>query len=523
VKIFKKKMIRRKFLKILAAGAKPLFLFPFLSRPGSVFAQGAYDGKIRLNNPNSNVHNAELHYYLFDNEPYISLNELAEINHYSAFTNNDRRKTVIYVGGNKIKFTAENSFVVVDGSRLYQYPKKSKWKNNAIWVPVSVLCTVFSQYTTQKMKYSARQKELQIGLKNINIPKIVISDKENGYLLKISALKKFRKSDILLKEANGWLHVDIVGGKADEQALNRKNIKGFISEIQAIQFEQMVSIAFKLKHSISSREVYIDPNSNDIYVTLRTDRPPKQDEVVESDLEAQKKEWLVDTIVIDPGHGGKDPGAVGYGRLREKDIVLPVALKLGKALKKRVPGVKIVYTRKTDVFVPLWKRTKMANENKGKLFISLHCNANRNKKARGFETYFLSAEKDSKAKGVVLQENQSIQFEGESDKKRYEGINFVLATMAQNAFIKQSQYLASTVQKALSARLKPEGMKSRGVKQGPFWVMVGATMPNILVEMGFISNKYEAGYLKKRSTQQKMADSICDGLLKYKTDFESTI
>ncbi|MEJ2056025.1 MAG: N-acetylmuramoyl-L-alanine amidase [Calditrichaceae bacterium] len=226
---------------------------------------------------------------------------------------------------------------------------------------------------------------------------------------------------------------------------------------------------------------------------------------------------------MDAGHGGKDPGAIGYGKVKEKDIVLPIALRLGEYIKKKIPEIKIIYTRDKDVFIPLWKRTKIANENNGKLFVSLHCNSNNSNRVSGFETYFLSSDKDAKARDVVLTENESIRFESSADQKRYEGINFVLATLAQNAFLKYSQYFATLVQKSLNTKLNPLGMKDRGVKQGPFWVMVGATMPNILVEMGFISNKYESGLLKQKSTQSKIAEAISTGIIKYKNDFENAL
>ena len=185
----------------------------------------------------------------------------------------------------------------------------------------------------------------------------------------------------------------------------------------------------------------------------------------------------------------------------------------------------MVFTRNSDVFIPLWRRTQFANEKRGKIFISLHCNSNPNEKAKGFETYFLSADQDKnrQAQNVVLKENASIQFEEAHDQQRYKGVNFILATMAQSAFIRQSQYLASVVQSSMAKKMKPLGLHSRGVRQGRFWVMVGATMPNILIEMGFISNRYEAALLRKRSMQQKMAEAIFEGIRKYKKDIEAAI
>ena len=397
------------------------------------------------------------------------------------------------------------------------------WKEGEIWLPVRVLAELFSEQTIHAMQFDSKNMVLNIGIKNVNISQIRISTKENGTLLHIFSNKSFSKKDITLKQVRDWLYVEIYGGKADASILNKKHLNGLVSEIQVVPFDQSVSIAFKLRKKLSSRQLVFQPDSPDIYLTLRTEEPLTQQDSETKRLEEQKKDWRIHTIVLDPGHGGKDPGAIGYRKLKEKDIVLPVALKLGQEINKRLPDVKVIYTRKTDVFIPLWKRTKIANENNGKLFISLHCNANRNKKVRGFETFFLSAEKDAKARNVVLKENESVSFESSTDQKRYQGINFVLATLAQNAFIKYSQYFATVVQKSLTRKMRSLDMKSRGVKQGPFWVMVGATMPNILVEMGFVSNKYEAKQLKLKSTHTRLASAICDGIVKYKSDIESAM
>ncbi|HGY55514.1 MAG TPA: N-acetylmuramoyl-L-alanine amidase [Caldithrix abyssi] len=515
-------MIRRRFLKILSSLSGGLSLVNLFAGPVKA---AQYD-----NTKNWYVVNRErggekipLQYQYINKRLFVRLNDFAEANNYGIFTNTDRRKSVLYVDKTKIKLTANNSFIIINNNQIFQFPEQPFWQNGALWVPVILLENIFNNFSGHVLHIDEKKREIIIGEKNVNITNLIISAKENGTLIHIQTTKRFQDKDISLKIVNGWLHVEIYGGTADENTLSRKYNSGLISEIQVIQFEQMVSLAFKLRQKVLSREIIRDEENNGFYVTLKTKEVAEKKNETQDELDKQRKEWIVDKIIIDPGHGGKDPGAIGYGKVREKDIVLPVALKLGKAIKKRLPDVEIVFTRKTDVFIPLWKRTKIANANKGKLFVSLHCNSNRNRKVRGFETYFLSAEKDEKAKDVVLQENQSIHFEEEADQSRYKGINFVLATMAQNAFIKQSQYFASTLQNSMKRKLQPIGLKSRGVKQGPFWVMVGATMPNVLVEMGFISNKNEAKLLKQRNIQQKIADAICDGIVKYKTDFESSI
>lgn len=466
----------------------------------------------------------EIHYIEKWDQVYVSLNEFARVLDYGIYTNTSKRKSVLYVGREKATFTAENSFVILN-DHVYQFLMVPVWHNSELWVPVRLLSSVFSPYTSHQMHYDASTQTFVIGQKNVNITNIDISGKENGTLITVFANKSFTQDDITLKVANGWLYVEVYGGKTDTDVLSQQKTAGIVSDIEVIQFDTLVSLAFRLKRDILEKELVLSPHTNDFLVNLRTKDTIEEDQHTKEELERQKKEWLVDTIVIDPGHGGKDPGAVGYGNLYEKTIVLNVALQLGKVIKKKLPGVRVVYTRDEDIFIPLWKRTQIANEEKGKLFISLHCNSNRNSRVRGFETYFLSSDEDKnkEAQEVVLKENASIEFEAAKDRKRYEGINFILATMAQSAFIKQSQYLASTIQKAFSSHLKPLGMKDRGVKQGRFWVMVGATMPNVLVEMGYISNKHEANMLKKTSTMKKVAEAIYDGIDKYKNDVESAI
>ncbi len=515
-------MIRRKFINSFSITLTSLLSFP-LKAISSFFLKQAesivIDNRIKPNNKLQ-----QIGYLKKYNLYYISINDFARVTGFGIYTNDVRQKSVLYVGQDKATFTAANSFVILN-DHTYQFPYQPIWQESEVWIPVELLVTVFSKYTANKFNFDKKELILTLGAKDVNITGLFIETRDNGTLIRVRATKKFLEKDITTKIANGWFHIDIFGGKADSSALKAMKVAGVVSAIDVIEFDQIISLAFKLKKSILSKELIFDNTGNDFFVNLRTEEEIETDEQVRDELEKQKKEWLIDTIVIDPGHGGKDPGAIGYGGLREKDIVLKVGLKLEQILNKHLPEVKIVFTRKTDKFIPLWKRTKMANEANGKLFISLHCNSNKSRQPNGFETYFLSADKDKnkEAQAVVLKENAAIKFEEVEDQKRYEGINFILATMAQSAFIRQSQYLASTVQSSFAKKLKPLGMKDRGVKQGRFWVMVGATMPNILVEMGFISNKFEANLLKKNSTQQKVAEAIFDSVKQYKTDIEAAI
>ncbi|HJQ21193.1 MAG TPA: N-acetylmuramoyl-L-alanine amidase [Gemmatimonadaceae bacterium] len=222
-------------------------------------------------------------------------------------------------------------------------------------------------------------------------------------------------------------------------------------------------------------------------------------------------------VVVDAGHGGVDGGAgMKLGdRLREKDITLQVALKLGQVLRQR--GVDVVYTRTTDTLIALADRGKIANQANGDVFISIHVNAaNPNWRdpsaARGFETYFLAEAKTEDAQRVEAMENESVRFETASNVAPDDPLNFILSDMQQNEHLRESADLAEIVQRHL-APVHPG--PSRGVKQAGFRVLVTAFMPAVLVELGFGTNAAEAEFLSSPSKQKQLANAIADGTMEY--------
>ena len=242
------------------------------------------------------------------------------------------------------------------------------------------------------------------------------------------------------------------------------------------------------------------------------------------DLEERKRRWDLDVIVIDPGHGGKDPGTIGVTGLREKDVALSVGLKLGELIRKNFPGVKVVYTRSTDVFIPLYRRGQIANEAGGKLFISIHCNATPRKPSptRGTEVYLLRPNRSEEAIAIAEQENAVITLE-EGYEDRYQELtdeNFILVTMAQTAYMRSSEVLAEQVHREMS---KVPGLRGRGVRQAGFYVLVGAAMPNILVETAFVSNREDEKLLRSKTSQARMAEALYQGIVRYKKEYEKLL
>lgn len=228
------------------------------------------------------------------------------------------------------------------------------------------------------------------------------------------------------------------------------------------------------------------------------------------------------TVVIDAGHGGKDPGACGK-IVQEKVVALSVALKLGELIKARNPEVKVIYTRSTDVFVPLDERAKIANKSKADLFISIHANMITNPNTRGVETFVLGLHRTDDNLEVAKKENSVIVMEDDYSSK-YEGFDpnlsesYIIFELVQNVFLDQSISIASAVQNAFSTQIK---RNDRGVKQAGFLVLRQTAMPSILIETGFLSNRDEEKYLASDKGQNELSEAIYKAFLSYKNKFEA--
>jgi N-acetylmuramoyl-L-alanine amidase len=237
--------------------------------------------------------------------------------------------------------------------------------------------------------------------------------------------------------------------------------------------------------------------------------PPKEPVVVKPAPRPKPKPGKVRRIVVDPGHGGKDPGAVGLNGTQEKDVVLAMGLILARKLKEEL-GIDAVMTRSTDVFIELQERTAIANQVGADLFVSIHANASLNRSAAGIETYYLNLAKTEKAAQLAARENGT-------SLEKVSLLQAVLFDLMANYKLNDSAHLADEVQKAVYKRVSGSysSTKNLGVKQGPFYVLVGATMPSILVESAFISNEREEARLKDPAFQEQVAEGILEGIISY--------
>jgi N-acetylmuramoyl-L-alanine amidase len=216
----------------------------------------------------------------------------------------------------------------------------------------------------------------------------------------------------------------------------------------------------------------------------------------------------VSRIVIDPGHGGHDPGASAFS-VAEADLVLDVSLRLATLLEQQ-PGTEVVLTRRTNDYLSLEERTNIANRESADLFLSIHANASSSATTRGIETYFLNFALNRQAEAVAARENAA-------SGRTMNSLPGIIKAITLNSKLNESRDFATLIQRSLMRGLSPsnQGLKDLGVKQAPFMVLIGAAMPSVLAEISFITNRQEARLLKSGAYRQKIAESLLNGILKY--------
>ncbi len=314
--------------------------------------------------------------------------------------------------------------------------------------------------------------------------------------------------------------IDLKGIHADREKFGTPIViqDNLLEQIRVGQFkEDTVRIVLDLK-SITKYNLFSLANPFrvvvDIYGTEKGEHgkglAPEEKKIQERKVETKNILHQVRSIVIDTGHGDHDPGAIGVDGLKEKDVVLDIGLRLGRIIKENFPEINVIYTRETDRYLPLEERAAIANARKADLFISIHANASKNKSASGVETYFLNFAKEKSAMEVVARENAT-SIEGVDE------IQNILKDLLISSKYNESSLFASVVQKNLVSKLRShyEDINDLGVKQGPFYVLLGTAMPSILVEVSFITHPIEGRRLATASYREKIAEGVFEGVKEY--------
>ncbi len=465
--------------------------------------------------------------YVINQYQYISIQDLLDAYKVSAFKNPAVRKLVFRLERLKFKVTAYNHYVMVE-DRTFQMAHAVVYFDGETYLPMLDFVDILKRtglvsgdtlLTGSDTADIQDQKIKGYGeYSPFDIVSTSIEERQNGTVIRIRTANRYDARSVKAWiNREEWLYVTLPGAKINKAGIDLTQIpqNSTIRTVTADQLEGTAQLTFRLRGTVEGVDVIHRDSPPEILLTIR--RPYVIDQTHYLDQERAK--WKLDKIVLDAGHGGHDPGARGNG-LKEKDVTLDVVKRLGKLIENRT-DIEVVYTRKTDVFIPLWERTKIANETGGKVFLSIHVNANKNKKASGFETYLLRPGKTDAAVAVAEMENAVIKLEKSSDRySKMSAEQLILATMAQSSFMQQSETLADLVQSEFDKKLVGQ---NRGVKQAGFIVLIGASMPNVLIELGFISNRNDAKRLKKAAYRQKAAEAIFQSLMKYKTRHEKLL
>jgi N-acetylmuramoyl-L-alanine amidase len=446
---------------------------------------------------------------------FISLESFAQTLNISYSINKQKKQFTFNIPNNPVTLTAINPFVKI-GSDIRQMPINVLYQKGKYYAPLAFfLDTVGDNLPFEPF---LQNDKLYIAFGNNNISSISIEEKINGFVLRISATKPFKQNDIFTNQTNNWFYIDIYGGIVD--TLNTLPIINSGKKIRQVVTHQLSAetarLGFQTYLKIIKTDILESENPKEIIVALRTQESISADLLQE--LEREREKWKIDVIVLDPGHGGKDPGAIGRSGLYEKKVALAIAKEAKKEIEKRM-DVKVILTRDRDKFVPLKKRTDIANKAGGKLFISIHADSNPVRRLKGHTVYFLGPAKTKEARQAAQYENSVIKFEdSQNHYKDISDASFILAANAQNAYNKESQDFASILNTKLKHEVSNNGY---GVKQGVFYVLHGASMPNVVLETAFISNRNDEKKLRDRNFYKKVAKSLCNAILEFREKYES--
>ncbi|MGH2568124.1 MAG: N-acetylmuramoyl-L-alanine amidase family protein [Bacteroidota bacterium] len=471
---------------------------------------------------------------------FVALNDFASALSLPYLRNDSTLKLEMRLNAHRMKVSANNPFIVItelatNSASVSQFPQSVILRDDAYYAPVPAFVQIFGRLSSTGVSYEASSSTIYVGEKpatpRFDITGVEVEPRLNGYLLTIQATRKLNDIEKWLKRPGGWLFITIPDATVDVAAVKNAKQFGAVREVLVFPSPTSVQLTFRVASDVVDADLTSDPESHNILVSLRTeseaekvDLERRRQEMIRQNLERDRARWNLDVIVIDAGHGGKDPGTTGVGGTKEKDVALAIALKLGALIEKNMKGVKVVYTRTTDKFVELYRRTQIANEAGGKLFLSIHCNSTERKpsNANGFEIYLLRPGKEESALRIAERENSVIQLE-ENYQQRYKKLTeeeFIILTMAQSAFVKHSENFAEVTANTMASHLK---IKNSGVKQAGFYVLVGASMPNVLVETGYLSNRNEEKILKSAAGQTKIAEALWKGVQEYKQMYEKAL
>ncbi|MEO0293073.1 MAG: N-acetylmuramoyl-L-alanine amidase [candidate division WOR-3 bacterium] len=418
--------------------------------------------------------------YIIRGNKYVKSSSLLEELKFSYFE--DPNTQILSIQREKVVYIMpDNPFVKVN-EEIYQLEAPPIREGKELFIPISSLSFILGSLTDMEVKFTG--EVLEVGSKaNIYKTKWDVSSSETVYTIECSSNLK----TLFNRVGEEWVLVIF-------DPIYNKNV-------------------FDLTPNGLIKEIKLEEGSGFVKIRLKTERNVTIDSIREGSLLKLRAKTFVErrirTIVIDPGHGGEDPGAT-YKDIKEKDIVLKVGKELYEKLKNK--GFNVIMTRTEDVFLPLKTRTRFADSVRADLFVSIHCNAAPYKREmEGAETYFLSAARSDWARTVEATENSAIRFEVKEGGGISE-LDYILNDLAQTQFLEESQQAAICIQESM---VHKTGLYNRGVKQANFYVLRLNFMPAVLVEIAFITNSSDRGRLLNENFIKGISEAIAEGIEAY--------
>jgi|GEM_PF-414703 len=440
----------------------------------------------------------------------------------------------------------DNSFYFVVGSPFIKFGNEianitypAVLKNGQLYLPAETMVPFLDRAMAKQLSWDRETKKLRIDSKYFNVTDFSVEEKANGLLIQISLTKEL-PYEIMLTEGN-WVNVFVTGGRLNKNQIMARKDKRFMYKLSTHQSGGSCQISFQMRKPLENwhHSFVSDPPRIQIAVSNvkpkepevvtaepETPPPPKETETPEIPVKVGP-DGKIDVIVIDPGHGGRDFGAVGRGKTREKDVNLGIAKELASLIRKD-KQFKVVMTRNSDKYVSLAQRAKIANNAGADLFISIHANASPKRSVRGWNVFFLAPARNDSARAVAQFENSFFLRETNQLEAHREGLGdeeedvdqvaLILNEMIMTEFQTESHDFAMMIAREFHRSLK---IPSRGVDHAGFFVLNKVFTPSVLLEAGFISNKAEEKKLKSSKYQEAVAKAVYKAIKKFKAQYES--
>lgn len=353
----------------------------------------------------------------------------------------------------------------------------------------------------------------------------------------------------VIQPAPDLIQMELFANDIDTSGIQMPIEQGKIQEVRLYKLEGSYGVDVYLDSGVSVKsQAYVDQNGRHVLLALTKAEPyevevftqqflaknwyldinpdnaleietiPAQPVDPDANYNSVRDKLVFDTIIIDAGHGGHDPGNIGYRNVREKDVVLAISKKLGGYINQYLPDVKVIYTRNDDTFLDLEERGQLANDAEGDLFVSIHANAFTSSKVRGTEVFFLGLHRSEESFEIMKKENAIFNTDGKQFYELSED-DLLIYELAHSGYIATSERIATLIDEQFTNRAN---RKSRGVKQAGFQVLYEASMPAMLVEVGFLTNPSEQRFLTSDYGQAIMASAIFRAIRDYKAEYEKT-